>query len=71
MTLIKRLIKHMESFAPLKLADRSWDNVGIPSTPAKDLCLIPQCLGLLVEAPYPKPNATKVLLTIDLTRKIS
>ena len=40
----------MQILAPLSLAARAWDNVGI-----------------LLEAPNPRLNATRIFLTIDLT----
>ncbi|KAJ1921897.1 hypothetical protein H4219_000243 [Mycoemilia scoparia] len=48
--LLNRVYDCMQRLAPLSLAARSWDNVGI-----------------LLEAPSPRPKATRVFLTIDLT----
>ncbi|KAJ3295133.1 hypothetical protein HK104_002992 [Borealophlyctis nickersoniae] len=50
---LRRVVWAMEKIAPLRLADTTWDNVGI-----------------LLEAPFPRQNATKVFLTIDLTQAV-
>ncbi|KAJ3160604.1 NGG1 interacting factor [Geranomyces michiganensis] len=51
--LLKNVTKCMEKIAPLKLAEASWDNV-----------------GLLIEAPFPRPGTNSVFLTIDLTAPV-
>ncbi|KAJ3056953.1 hypothetical protein HK097_002331 [Rhizophlyctis rosea] len=53
MSLLQRVVKSMDKIAPLKLAEQSWDNVGV-----------------LLEAPFPRPNAHRVFLTIDLTQPV-
>lgn len=53
MALLQQVCKAMDRLAPLSLAERSWDNVGV-----------------LIEAPLPRPRASKVLLTIDLTEPV-
>ncbi|KAJ1677379.1 hypothetical protein EV182_006301, partial [Spiromyces aspiralis] len=50
MSVLSRVFDAMQRIAPLSLAARSWDNVGV-----------------LLEAPVPRPRATRVFLTIDLT----
>ncbi|KAI8914367.1 GTP cyclohydrolase 1 type 2/Nif3 [Gorgonomyces haynaldii] len=51
--LLQRVIKSMETIAPISLSESAWDNT-----------------GLLIEAPFPRPMASKVLLTIDLDQHV-
>jgi len=51
----------MEKIAPLSLAERSWDNVGV----------LVECPPLSFYAPSaPPPAPTRVMLTIDLTDSV-